>query len=174
MEKAQGFVYEKRHVSAFDVIGFSEMERSGGKLYSEIREDGRWEILKAMNSNNKTIFGIASDDACPESCDRRTDICLSGRCYRYTMGITNDESYIANPAYSELFKFHIKESDWIVFKFDENNGHGELWGNDPYKMIAELGHEYNSDLSIHIDVWHDKYTGEHDGINSEFWMPING
>ena len=165
--KVQGFNYEHRHINAFDIIGFTAMVKSGGKLYDAVRLDGRWEALQGMNSKNKTIYGIASDDTCPAMCDNRTDICSKARCYRYTIGITDDENFMMNTAYGELYKYHVKESDWIVFALDNSPGFGELWRNDPYKMIAELGYEYNFELSNHIDVMY----GDYDGV-FEFWMPV--
>jgi hypothetical protein len=169
--KVQGFVYEKRHVGAFDIIGFSKMVNSGGELYDEIWSDGRWAILKEMNSKNKTVYGIASEATCPVTCSRSTDECPRG-CYRYTMGILNNKNYFENSEYNELFKFHVGESEWIIFTLEANNGHGELWGKDPYKMITELGYNFNTALNIHIDVFYENYNGENDGKTSEFWMPV--
>ena len=165
--KVQGFNYEHRHIKSFDIIGFTAMTKSGGELHDAVRSDGRWNALQSMNSKNKTTYGVASDDACPVECNNRTDNCPKARCFRYTIGIAEDENFIANPAYGELYKYHVKESDWIVFMLDAENGHGELWRNDPYKMIAELGYEYNTELSNHIDVMY----GGYDGV-FEFWMPV--
>ena len=160
-KKIHGFIYENRKINAFDIIGFTKIVKSGGELHDEIRSDGRWDILKNMNSKNKEIYGIASQDKeCPIKCKEN---CKS--CYRYTMGIADDENFIANLEYDDLFKFYVKESDWIVFKLDAENGYGELWGKDPYKMITELGYNYNWDLAIHIDVFY-----ENNKI--EFWMPV--
>ena len=84
------------------------------------------------------------------------------------MGIINDENYISNPVYDDLFSFHVKESDWIVFILDFEKEFGTLWSKNPYKLIEELGYNFNNDLAIHIDVFDENF----DGHTMEFWMPI--
>jgi len=145
MEKIMGFPFQKRHCSAFDIIGFTKIVGSGGELYGEVRTDGRWDKLKA----NGSIYGIASLD----------EECTEGK-YRYTIGVKNFED--------EMYRFHVGESDWIIFTIDFESDYGIFWQNDPYNMINELGYSFNNSLGIHIDV----FDAEYDGHEMEFWMPV--
>ena len=167
MSKINGLTYQHKHRKAFDIVGFSIMTKSGGELYDAVRQDGRWEVLFNMNPESKTIYGVASDDACPATCNKRTDKCSTARCFRYTMGVISDKNFVPNPAYNKLYNYHVKESDWVIFLFEDMNDFGKLWSNDPYKMIAELGYEFNDELSNHIDILYDDNFGV-----SEFWMPV--
>ena len=83
------------------------------------------------------------------------------------MGVISDENFVPNPAYNKLYNYHVKESDWVVFLFEDTKDFGKLWSNDPYKMIAELGYQYNDELSNHIDILYDDNFGVR-----EFWMPV--
>ena len=152
------FGNEKRHYPAFDIIGFTKIVQSGGKLYEETREDGRWEVLKTMNTRNKNIYGCASFDSecAPDS-------------YRYTIGVAHDDNYSQNPLYSsQMFSLHVKESDWIVFTLDFATDYRLFWQNDPYKMIGDLGYNFNTAVGLHIDVYEATYNGH----EMEFWMPV--
>jgi hypothetical protein len=148
-----GFTYEKRHESAFSVLGFTKFVKSGGELYDEVRSDGRWDRLKEMAGEDKHIYGAASDDkGCP-------------RCfYRYTIGIRGDGTHDGE----ELFPIHVKESDWIVFKIDFDKDYCNFWSKDPYKMIGELGYRFQNDVGLHLDVYDEHYTGQ----EMEFRMPV--
>ena len=98
------------------------------------------------------------NEDCRNSCDK----------FRYMMGIANDENYIPNPLYKDLFNFHVKKSDWIVFILDFKKEFGMLWSKNPYKLVEELGYKFNSDLAIHIDVFSENFNGH----MMEFWMPV--
>jgi hypothetical protein len=160
MEKNEilGFEYKNVFMHSFEIIGFTKIVQSGGELYDEIRNGEKWDILKKMNIKDKTIYGIASlDKDCPE------------HFYRYTMGIKKDDGYLINEKHkNELFSFQVKESNWIVFSLDFSTDYGKLWGSDPYKIIKDIGYNFNNSLGIHIDVFREDY----DGHEMEFWMPI--
>jgi len=148
-----GFAYEKRHVSAFSILGFTKFVKSGGELYNEVRNDGRWELLREMAGQDKHIYCSASDD---KDCPRGF--------YRYTIGI-RDNGTIDD---KELFPIQIKESDWIVFQIDFDKDYGNFWSKDPYKMIGELGYRLENSVGLHLDVYDEHYTGQ----KMEFWMPV--
>jgi hypothetical protein len=155
----KGFTYSIKKLSSFEIIGFTKIVNSGGEMYDEIiQKKEKWEILKKMNSKNKSVYGIASmDKGCPE-----------GK-YRYTMGIEKDESYIEDKIYAaQLFSMNIKESNWVIFSLDFENEFGKLWGNDPYKLIDEIRYSFNNAVGLHIDVFAENY----DGHKMEFWMPV--
>ena len=153
-----GFPYQKRHCKAFNIIGFSKIVKSGGELYEEIRADGRWEALTDMNPANKSIYCIASFDS----------ECAKDH-YRYSAGVVQDENYTENQLYADqLFRYHVKESDWIIFSIDFAVDYGVFWSKNPYKMISELGCKFNNRLGLHIDV----FGAEYDGHMMDFWMPV--
>ena len=153
-----GFPYKKLNFPSFEIIGFTKIVKSGGEAYDEIRNSEKWELLKEMNVKEKSIFGIASmDKECPKDF------------YRYTMGIKKDDGYICNEQFKkELYSFIVKESEWIIFSLNFSNEYGKLWRNDPYKIIKDLGYNFNNNVGIHIDVFDENY----DGNEMEFWMPI--
>ena len=152
MPTISGFPCEKRHLGAFDIIGYTKIVRSGGEMYDETRADGRWAALQAMAAGDKRIYGIASHDKeCPEDH------------YRYTVGIARDGDHA-----DQLYSFHVKKSGWIVFSLDFERDYGKFWGSDPYKMTSALGCKFNKALGLHIDV----YGSDYDGHAMEFWMPV--
>jgi hypothetical protein len=153
----RGFAYSIKALPSFIIIGFTKIVNSGGEMYDEIRHGDKWEILKKMNSKNKNVYGIASMDK----------ECTEGK-YRYTMGIEKNETYIEDKIYTDqLFSMTIKESDWVIFTMDFENDYGKFWGNDPYKMIGEIGYGFNNSVGLHIDVYNEYY----DGHKMEFWLP---
>jgi len=152
MNTINGFPYERRGSGAFDIAGYTKIVRSGGELYDETRADGRWAALQAMAQGDKRIYGIASFD---RECSKDTN--------RYTLGIARGEG-----GGGQLYPFHVKKSDWIVFSLDFEREYGAFWGSDPYKLIGELGCEFNKALGLHIDV----FGPDYDGHAMEFWMPV--
>jgi len=159
MATVNGIEYKIVRVPAFDIIGFTKIVQSGGELFGETREDGRWAALTEMRTNDKTVYCVAAET-------RE----VNGSGYRYTVGVLSDGGFVVNPMYREqLYMHRIKASDWIVFSLKFGDDYGKLWHNNPYKMIAELGYTYNKSLNIHIDVFGE--TFETDGM-MEFWMPV--
>lgn len=145
----------------FDVTGFTKIVASGGEQYGEVRSDGRWEVLRELGGDDKTIYGVASQDKeCPE-----------GR-YRYTLGVKAPVmSGVAPDTQASLFTIHIPGSEWVAFKLDSfQDQYGELWGANPYKLIQDLGWEFNSAVGLHIDAFAPSFSAESDPM--EFWMPV--
>ena len=157
-ENIKGFIYTKRNLPAFNIIGFTKFVKSGGELYDEVRSSDKWEGLKRLNSKEKNIYGIASmDKECPEGY------------YRYTMGIEKNENFLeVNEYNNQLYSFIIKESSWIIFTIDFEKEYGEFWSKNPYTMIEEMGYGFNNSLGLHIDVFGEVYNGH----GMEFWMPV--
>jgi len=145
----------------FDVTGFTKIVASGGEQYGEVRSDGRWEVLRELGGDDKTIHGVASQDKeCPE-----------GR-YRYTLGVKAPVmSGVAPDIQASLLTIHIPGSEWVAFKLDSfQDQYGELWGANPYKLIEDLGWEFNSAVGLHIDAYPPSFSAEGDPM--EFWMPV--
>jgi len=79
------------------------------------------------------------------------------------------ENYVEDKNFvDQLFSMIIKESDWIIFSLDFEKDFGKLWENDPYKLIGEIGYDFNNAVGLHIDVFTENYNGH----KMEFWMPI--
>jgi hypothetical protein len=145
----------------FGLKGFTKIVKSGGEMYAETRESGRWSLLKEMASADDCIYGVASfDGECP------TDY------YRYTLGVKSRFSDSrTDRAKGDLFSFHVKPSLWMALTLEHFGlQYGEFWNADPYRMIRELGHTFNKSLGIHVDVYCETYKTEEDAM--EFWMPI--
>jgi len=145
----------------FDVTGFTKIVASGGELYDEVRSDGRWEVLRELGGDDKTIYGVASQDKeCPK--DR----------YRYTLGVKAPVmSSVAPDIQASLFTIHIPGSEWVVFKLDSfHDQYGDFWQANPCQLIKDLGWEFNSAVGLHIDAYAPSYSAEGDPM--EFWMPV--
>ncbi len=146
---------------AFDLLGFTQVVKSGGELYAAVMADGRWQVLQQLAGSDKCIYGVASlDKQCP------TDH------YRYTIAIKRTLGYKGNTTFDDqLFPFHVRPSRWIAFTLEHfESQYSGFWQIDPYKMIKQLGHSYNKALSIHIDVYPETYSKENDKM--ELWMPV--
>ncbi|MBM3240181.1 hypothetical protein FJZ31_28180 [Candidatus Poribacteria bacterium] len=75
-DKQANVDYKTRYqeLPAFDLIGYTKIVESGGELYDAVRSDGRWEKLKTIAGDDKTIFGLASlDKECPKGLYLKTD-----------------------------------------------------------------------------------------------------
>jgi len=103
-----GYNTKYQRLPAFDLTGFTKIVESGGELYDEVRGDGRWEVLRNIAGDDKTIFGVASFDK----------ECTKGR-YRYTLAVKASEDQERNARLGvSLYTIHIKESEWIVFTIE--------------------------------------------------------
>jgi len=157
-----GFSTRCERLPAFDLTGFSKIVESGGEVYDEVRSDGRWEVLRNIAGDDKTIYGVASyDKDAPK-----------GR-YRYTLAVkepTEDRARNAGLGDS-LFSIHIRESEWIVFTLENmTTQFGKLWQDDPYNLVKKLGWEFNPVVGLHIDVYPPSYSSNDDCM--EFMMPV--
>ena len=134
---------------------------SGGELYDAVRTDGRWEVLRELG-DDATVYGVASMDK----------ECRPAGHYRYTLGVKGPVGDVEDPNVRDsLFSIHIRESDWVVFALDSFVGQfGKLWGDDPYKLVKQLGREFNSAVGLHIDVYPPSYSADTDPM--EFWLPV--
>ncbi len=155
--------WDPKHVilTAFDVVGFTKIVASGGEQFGEVYGDERWGQLRRLGGSDPTIYGIASED----------DECPAGR-YRYTLAVKASGEQVKEAGLEgRLFAMHIGASEWLVFTLSFGSGSfGKLWENDPYKIIAGLGWDFNGALGLHIDVYRPEYTTLDDDF--EFWMPV--
>lgn len=164
--KEADFTLSDRHpchvkLSAFEVIGFSKIVASGGEQYGEVRGDGRWEQLRHLGGEEPTIYGVAAEDTeAPK-----------GR-YRYTVGVKATEALLAKADKPEnLFTLRIPASDWLIFRLNFKDLFGQLWRDNPYRLVTQVGWDFNTDVNLHSDVFNPCYVkdGEDD---FEFWMPV--
>ena len=156
-----GYKTRYQDLPAFDVTGFTKIVKSGGELYDEVRRDGRWDKLKSIAGDDKTIFGVASlDKHCPKGS------------YRYTVGIKAKAETTHGPRLDEdLFSIHIREATWLIFVLEDfKKQYGEFWRDDPYRLIGRLGWVFDSAVGLHIDAFAEPYASDHDGM--EFMMPV--
>ena len=143
------------------MIGFTKIVESGGELYDEVRSDGRWEKLRTIAGDDKTIFGVASSDKeCPK-----------GK-YRYTVGVkANAESHEKPRMDSDLFSMHIKQAGWLIFTLESFiKQYGKFWSDGPYRLVEMLGWSFDRSVGLHIDAFVESYTSDQDGM--EFMMPV--
>jgi len=154
--------YSPREVTlpAFDLAGFTKLVTSGGEQFEEVWGDGRWEQLRRLGGADPTIWGVASHDReAPEGH------------YRYTVAVKATEDRVKEAGLEgRLFPMHVAASEWLVFTLSFSGSFGKLWQDDPYKIISQLGWDFNRALGIHIDVFPPSYV-EHDD-DFEFWMPV--
>ena len=146
---------------AFDLVGFTKIVTSGGEQYDDVRKSGKWDILRQIAGDDKTIFGIGSyDKETPKDH------------YRYTLAVIKPADLTRFQAYEpQLYSFHVKPSRWCVFTFDHfGRQYGKFWGQNPYQMIKDLGFTYNTVLNLHLDVYPEAFQTDDDEM--EFWMPI--
>ena len=146
---------------AFDLVGFTKIVVSGGEQYDDVRNSGRWNILRQIAGADKTIFGVASFD---KECTKDH--------YRYTLAVIKPVDLKKYPDYEgQLFPFHVKPSTWCVFTLEHfARQYGAFWGQNPYQMIESLGFAFNTQLNIHLDVYPESYRTDDDEM--EFWIPI--
>jgi hypothetical protein len=156
--------YKTRHerLPAFELVGFTKIVKSGGELYSEARQDGRWDVLRTLAGEDGTVYGVASRD----------EECTKGH-YRYTLAVKAAADKLEESSLRDsLFSIQIREAEWIFFAIEDFEAqYGRLWRDDPYKMIAKLGWAYNSEVGLHIDVFPPSYSAESDSM--EFMMPVS-
>jgi len=155
--------YKTRYqeLPAFDLIGFTKIVESGGEIYDAVRSDGRWEKLKTIAGDDKTIFGVASSDKeCPK-----------GK-YRYTVGVKANAESLEKPRLdSDLFSMHIKQAGWLIFTLESfSKQYGKFWSDDPYRLVEMLGWSFDRSVDLHIDAFAESYTSDQDGM--EFMMPV--
>ena len=155
--------YKTRYqeLPAFDLIGFTKIVESGGEIYDAVRSDGRWEKLKTIAGDDKTIFGVASSDKeCPK-----------GK-YRYTVGVKANAESLEKPRLdSGLFSMHIKQAGWLIFTLESfSKQYGKFWSDDPYRLVEMLGWSFDRSVGLHIDAFAESYTSDQDGM--EFMMPV--
>lgn len=155
--------YSPRLVSlpARDLVGFTAFVQSGGAQYEAVRADGRWDVLRRIAGDDKTIYGVASDD--PEAPSHH---------YRYTVAVDasgSDPGAAEVPG--ELFTIHVGASDWVVFALASfSDQYGRFWGDNPYTMVGRLGLAFHGEIGLHIDAFGPAYRSNADGM--EFWMPV--
>ena len=156
-----GYRTTYQELSAFEVTGVTQIVVSGGELYGEVRSDGRWEWLKRIAGEDKTIYGVASFDK----------ECSEGR-YRYTLGVKAPAGPLRDAwPDSDLFSIHVRPSGWVVFALEDFAAqYGVLWRDDPYALVRKLGWEFNSAVGLHIDAFGPCYESDHGGM--EFMMPV--
>jgi hypothetical protein len=152
-----------KHVTlpAFDVVGFTKIVTSGGEQLGAVRGDERWQQLRELGGADPTIYGIGSED----------DACPAGH-YRYTVGVKASEGPVREAGLEgQLFRIPVAASDWLVFPLGFGDGSfGRLWEDDPYRIVAGLGWEFNGAVGVHIDVYPPSYVADNYGF--EFWMPV--
>jgi len=156
-----GYSTKYKRLPAFDLTGFTKIVESGGELYDKARGDGRWEVLRNIAGDDKTIYGVASFDK----------ECTKGH-YRYTLAVKASEDQVRNANLGDsLFSIHIKESEWIVFTIDSFAAQwGKFWQDNPYNLIKKLGWDFNLVVGLHIDVFPPSYSSNDDCM--EFMMPV--
>jgi len=157
-----GYSTKYQRLPAFDLTGFTKIVPSGGELYDEVRSDGRWEVLRNIAGDDKTIYGVASHDKDAPK----------GR-YRYTLAVKEpSEERVRNAGLGDsLFSIHIRESEWIVFELESfAMQFGKLWQDNPYNLVKKLGWEFNPKVGLHIDVFPPSYSSNDDPM--QFMMPV--
>lgn len=146
---------------AFDLLGFTQFVQSGGVLYEAVRHDGRWEELRRLAGEEGSIYGVAShDEACP-----------SGH-YRYTMAVKSEACpNRGREGLGDFHPIHIPAAEWVAFLLtDFEAQYGAFWSADPYRLIRQLGWEFNAAVGLHLDVYGPSYHSDHDAM--EFLMPV--
>jgi hypothetical protein len=94
------FVHKIIEMPAFDSLGYTKIVKSGGELYKETRDDGRWTVLRQIAGSDQSIYGVASfDRKFPKDH------------YRYTLAVRNEPDTRADRLINaQLFAFHVKQS----------------------------------------------------------------
>ncbi|MGE5530117.1 MAG: hypothetical protein ACM3X6_13400 [Patescibacteria group bacterium] len=151
---------EYKILPAFDLIGFTKIVKSGGELYREVREDGRWDTLRRLGAEDPTIYGVATE----------VKDCPKGH-YRYTIAVkVPGESGMVEVLKEQLFPIHVEESEWVIFDLNYGTQYGAFWRDNPYAMIKKLGREFNTRLNLHIDAFPMAYASDADDMR--FMMPV--
>ncbi len=161
-KETTGFKVRYEKLPAFDLTGFTKVVASGGEVYGEVRADGRWEVLRSLGGEDKTIYGVASLD---KECTKNH--------YRYTLAVKSpaDDRLEEASRHGKLFSIHIPESEWLVFELEHfSRQYGEFWQADPYALIQKLGWAFNNRVNLHIDAYAPSYCTDDDCM--EFMMPV--
>jgi hypothetical protein len=125
----KGFTYSKENLSSFEIIGFTQTGKFPESFFLEIMKGDKLEILKGMNPKNKRIFYMLSDDE-KFSWDTIDAI-------RYTIGVIKDENYVEDKNYKELFTMKIKESEWVIFSKEYDNGFQHTYDPKEFRIIKD-------------------------------------
>ncbi len=164
---------------AFRVFGFTMFVprgRSGRVVipafYSDVIADGRLAKLTAASTVRPWVLGLGSWDPECEQYDHRYTICIEETAH-------TDYSQLAKE-YS-LFTKQIGASDWMCFELTMK-AYGQLWKDDPYKMMGKLGYEFHGapdySLGVHFDAYPPGYRfavdpADHDTQQPmEFWISV--
>ncbi len=86
-------------------------------------------MIVSQTGSRVAIYGVASTDSHAPS----------GH-YRYTVGVKATEarqSEARRP--DDMCSVHIPASDWLVFRSNFANLFGQLWQDNPYQLVTQLG-----------------------------------
>jgi hypothetical protein len=160
MESPVPLAYPARCLTlpAFELVGYTQIVQSGGALYEAVRRDGRWEELRCLAGEGGSIYGVASHDSeCPAGW------------YRYTMAAARDAQ--GGEDSGACHPIHVPASEWVAFTLEDFGAlYGEFWQADPYRLIRQLGWEFNAAVGMHLDVFGPAFRSDHDAM--EFLMPV--
>ena len=163
-EELVGYRTKIRHKPTFRITGYTRIvppKAEGAVIPDFVREvmaAGGLEALAATNPVRPWILGLGSwDEACEPGGQR------------YTIGVEETEGTDLSglrgglPLHTQTFE----ACDWTCFEMP----HDQLWRDDPYTMLKQLGYRFHLRVGVHFDAFPPDYD-EHTNPGVELWISV--
>jgi len=159
---AKGFKITIIKKTSFDAVGFSRPvnfeDGSIGLFLDELAENGQMKKLAETLRTPQQIWVCLSGANCGDYgkclvCDSS----CKGFDVRCTVCVEKTENHdFSQFNENELFTLRIPASEWADFEMGEGQSFTELHKNDVYKLVGEIGYEWNEKIGLHFDNEHEE------------------
>ncbi len=147
---------------AFTATGFTRLVKlEGGSINAFLKEletTGRMKQLsKTLNSPQQIWVCLSDNEKLPAEHVRCT-VCVFQ---------TEKHDFSTIPE-NELFSLYVPETDWADFEVGSEQDPTEMHSHDVYKMVGEIGCQWNKKVRLHFD---NEYEWETER-NMHFLLPV--
>jgi len=152
---------------AFKVAGYTRPVNLDGNsialFIKELAESRQMSKLAATLQSPQQIWVCLSDVNCSGS-KRFCAVCdqsCSGFHTRCTVCVEKTEQHdFSQFNDNELFSFSVPASEWAEFEVGEDHATGELYRFDAYKVVGEIGYQWDDKIRLHFDNEHEWEPGK--------------
>ena len=136
---------------SFEAVGFSRFVRFGegpdsiGVFLGELSKNGNMKKLADTLDAPQQIWVCLSGSE-NSGADCRCTVCVE-KTDKHDFSKFEDE---------ELFTLNIPESEWADYEVGNGQSFTDLHKNDVYKMICEIGYDFNGKVELHFDNEHEE------------------
>jgi predicted transcriptional regulator YdeE len=169
-EELTGYRVKVMRREGFTLVGYTLIVQPDDAeaipaFWHEVTTDGRQKRLLQCSSAPTWCLGLSSSE--PKSPKHGQ---------RYTIGIeaTADTDFSTLAKDYPLFTKEIAASAWLCFELPSAGAIGQLWEDDPHRMLQLLGYRFNPDgpdVGLHVDAYPPDYDAETNPA-IEFWITV--